>query len=94
MENLPRRKVKLTTFMSNNDIPDYKITYLVRALKKGMRKKTIKKHTNPRARNQYKDHSYSLIQCKINPTTNRCSQKGTQTPNLCKRNPTNRCAKK
>ena len=95
LDNLPRKKTKLTTFIRNNNIAENKVIYLIAALKKGILKKTIKKHVNPQATNQYKDHSYSLIQCKLNTTTKRCSQKGTQNAVLCKRNkPSNRCAKK
>ena len=94
LNNLTRRKIKLRTFMRNHNIPQNKLRYVIAAIKKGIQKKTIRKHNNSQALNDL-DHSYSLIQCKINLTSNRCSQKGTSTPNLCKRNqPSNRCAKK
>ena len=94
LENLPRKKTKLTLYMKNNSIPETKVRYLIEGIKKGIYEKTIRKHINPKANHLYKDHSYSLIQCKINSDSKRCSQKGTLTPNLCKRNQSSkRCAK-
>ena len=42
--------------------PDYKMVYVIFALKKGIAQNLIKKIENPDAKNMYKDHFYSLVE--------------------------------
>ena len=47
--------------MEELNVPGYKLTYVITALKMGINNGIIIKHENENSKTKYKDHNYSIV---------------------------------